>query len=60
MPRAASLAAAIKQKTGVEPSLVAGRGGIFQVRVDGRLIWDKFQTHRFPEHAEILALLGVP
>jgi selT/selW/selH-like putative selenoprotein len=41
----------------VDPVLVAGRGGIFQVRADGKLLWDKFETHRFPQHEEILAQL---
>ncbi len=41
----------------MDASLVPGKAGIFQVRVDGRLIWDKFETHRFPEHDEILSQL---
>jgi len=33
--------------------LVKGSGGIFDVEVDGRLVFSKHETGRFPEHAEI-------
>jgi selenoprotein W-related protein len=39
---------------GVESELVKGSGGIFDVEVDGQLIFSKHETNRFPEHAEIL------
>jgi selT/selW/selH-like putative selenoprotein len=34
---------------------VPGKSGEFTVLVDGRTLWDKYQTGRFPEHDEILA-----
>jgi selT/selW/selH-like putative selenoprotein len=37
--------------------LVAGDRGQFDVEVDGRLIFSKWETHRFPEEPEILAAL---
>jgi selenoprotein W-related protein len=55
---AASLAAAIKKACGVEAQLVEGAGGIFDVKVDGRLIFSKHETGRFPEDAEILERLA--
>jgi selenoprotein W-related protein len=38
--------------------LIAGRGGIFDVEVDGKLIFSKHEVGRFPEDAEILEKLG--
>jgi selenoprotein W-related protein len=37
---------------------VEGGGGIFDVRVDGQLIYSKHQTGRFPEDQEILTALA--
>ena len=34
--------------------LIRGGGGIFNVEVDGKLIFSKQQTGRFPEEQEIL------
>jgi selT/selW/selH-like putative selenoprotein len=36
---------------------VRGGGGEFEVSVDGRLVYSKKQSGRFPEHEEVLALL---
>jgi selT/selW/selH-like putative selenoprotein len=47
------LAAELQRKYGVEPQLVAGSGGIFEVYVDGTQIWSKIDSGRFPEHQEI-------
>jgi len=38
-------------------TLVAGGNGIFDVRVDGVLLFSKYETHRFPEPGEVTALL---
>jgi selenoprotein W-related protein len=48
----------IKAQTGIEAELVKGGGGIFDVVVDGRLIYSKHETGRFPDHAEILSQLS--
>lgn len=48
------MAAEIKKQTGVEPELIAGGGGIFDVKVDGKLIYSKHETGRFPEHDEVI------
>lgn len=37
--------------TGIE--LVPGSGGVFEVKVDGKLRYSKRQTGRFPTDAEI-------
>ncbi|REJ70962.1 MAG: SelT/SelW/SelH family protein [Planctomycetota bacterium] len=51
------MADAIRDDKGVEAELIPGGGGIFDVEVDGRRVYSKFQTGRFPEHEEILAQL---
>jgi selenoprotein W-related protein len=51
------LAAEIEKVAGVTPKLIKGEGGVFEVVVDGRLIYSKKQTGRFPEHEEILSQL---
>ncbi len=38
--------------------LIGGGGGVFDVVVDGRLIYSKHQTGRFPEPGEIAGLIG--
>jgi selenoprotein W-related protein len=52
------LAAAIKQKFGVEVDLIKGSGGIFDVVVDSRCIYSKHETGRFPTNEEVLAKLA--
>ena len=39
-----------------EVELVKGVGGVFEITVDGRLVFSKKQLCRFPEDAEIDAL----
>jgi len=36
---------------------VPGSGGEFEVTVDGKLVYSKKQSGRFPDHAEVMALL---
>jgi selT/selW/selH-like putative selenoprotein len=36
---------------------VEGDNGQFDVEVDGRLVFSKWETHRFPEEDEILNAL---
>ncbi len=47
----------MKEATGVEPELIAGGNGIFDVMVDGKLLFSKDQTGRFPADEEILEKL---
>ncbi len=58
MPKAASLATAIEKELKVKPELIPGAGGVFDVQVDGRLIFSKHDQGRFPEHDEVLSLIG--
>ena len=63
MPRASSLAAAIKQALGVDADVIVGARGQFDVVANGELIFSKGREHRFPEPAEIigpLRALGKP
>ena len=50
--------AAIQAATETQAELVQGRGGAFDVVVDGRLIYSKHDTGRFPTNTEILNLLS--
>jgi selenoprotein W-related protein len=42
----------------VTPELIQGGGGIFDVIADGKLIYSKKETGRFPEHQEVLNKLA--
>jgi selT/selW/selH-like putative selenoprotein len=39
-------------------SLRRSRGGVFEIRVDGRLAYSKKATGRFPTNEEIVACLA--
>jgi selenoprotein W-related protein len=54
MPKAASLASAIRERFDVETEFIEGGGGIFDVRLNGNLVFSKHETGRFPEHEEVL------
>jgi selenoprotein W-related protein len=41
----------------VSARLIKGSGGVFDVKVDGRLVYSKFETGRFPEPGEVGGLL---
>jgi selT/selW/selH-like putative selenoprotein len=58
LPRASSLQAAIKKRFGFDAKLVGGHGGIFEVTLEGKVIYDKFKTFRFPEEQEVLDLIA--
>lgn len=47
----------MKKATGHEAELIKGRGGVFDVKVDGRPIFSKHSAGRFPDTREILAAL---
>ena len=52
------VSAEIKQATGIESTLVPGSGGIFDIKVDGSLIFSKHETARFPNQGEVAQLLS--
>ena len=48
------MAAEIKQALGVEPELVKGANGIFDVAADGELVFSRHRDNRFPGAQEII------
>ncbi|MFO0629889.1 MAG: Rdx family protein [Polyangiales bacterium] len=59
LPRAASLAATIREHTGADAVLEEGVGGVFEVIVDGRTVFSKQTEGRFPTESEILQTITV-
>ncbi len=51
------MADAIEDKFGVKPKLIKSDGGVFEVVVDGKKIFSKIETGRFPEHDEIFSAI---
>ncbi|TMQ62861.1 MAG: SelT/SelW/SelH family protein [Candidatus Eisenbacteria bacterium] len=51
------MAAELKQNFGAESTLVPGGGGVFDVSVDGKIIFSKKSVGRFPEPGEIVGML---
>jgi predicted Rdx family selenoprotein len=51
------LAAQIKQGLGIEPELVKGANGIFDVAADGAVLFSKTRDPRFPGADEIVQAL---
>ena len=47
----------IKASLGVETKLIAGSGGIFDVVVDGKTVYTKSKTGRFPNPGETVEIL---
>ncbi len=52
-PNAVSLADELQKDFGVEANLIAGSNGIFDVIVDGKRVFSKSQTGRFPNPGEV-------
>lgn len=44
----------LRQALGAEAKLVPGSNGIFDVIVDGKKVFSKFETGRFPEPGEVV------
>jgi selenoprotein W-related protein len=57
LPRAARLAAALEDGLGVEVSLVEGDDGIFDVAVDGQVVFSKQKHGDFIATPEIVELV---
>ncbi len=47
----------MKDALGVECKLRPSGGGVFEVRVDGSLVFSKKALERFPEDGEVLRLI---
>jgi selenoprotein W-related protein len=47
----------LERELGTRAELIKGAGGVFDVTVDGRPVYSKHQTGRFPDPAEVLAAI---
>jgi selenoprotein W-related protein len=47
----------MKKELGIDCELVASGGGVFEVSVDGKLIFSKKKLGRFPNDGEVVELL---
>ncbi len=57
-PRASSLGDEIFNKFDAEVKLIAGSGGVFEVVMDGDLLFSKKALSRFPDPGEIAGLIS--
>lgn len=55
--RAADVAAELQKQLGIGATLVPGKGGIFEVQVDGKVVAKKRLWH-FPDAKEIVAAVA--
>jgi selenoprotein W-related protein len=55
--RAKDAAAALRRHLALEPSVVPGKGGIFQVKVGERIVASRTKEH-FPDASEIVAAVA--
>jgi predicted Rdx family selenoprotein len=53
------VSAEITGKTGDKVELIGGGGGIFEIRRDGEVIWEKQHSGHFPEPGEAARLFDV-
>jgi selenoprotein W-related protein len=51
------LAARISEVSGIEPELIEGRNGVFDVVADDKLVFSKHQVGCFPDDEEVIKLL---
>ena len=47
----------MKAEFGVDAELIKGSHGIFDVKVDGKTVYSKDQTGRFPNEGEVTGLM---
>jgi len=48
----------LKKAFGIDARLTKGSGGVFDVVVDGKLVYSKRETGRFPEPGEVAQRIG--
>jgi selenoprotein W-related protein len=51
------LADAVESEFGVKADLIKSGGGVFEVEVDGDLVFSKKAQFRFPDNQEIIDIL---
>jgi len=47
----------LRAKYGAQVELVASSGGVFEISVEGKLLFSKKQLHRFPVEGELELLI---
>jgi selenoprotein W-related protein len=47
----------LRQELGASVELLASSGGVFEVVVDGKLLFSKKNLNRFPEEGEVFHLI---
>ena len=58
LPRASSLEAELKSKfPGIETKLISSGGGVFEIMLNGDLIFSKKAKGRFPDDGEVASLI---
>ena len=57
-PEADRVSAEIENAIGIKPEIVKSRGGVFDVKVDEKIIFSKSNVFRFPKPGEISELLN--
>ena len=59
LPQASSLEAELKQNfPNMEISLISSGGGVFEIVLDGKLIFSKKAINRFPEKGEVARIIN--
>ncbi len=56
-PKASSLEAELKSNFDADCELIAGSSGVFDVEVEGTLIYSKAKTGKFPDTDEVSNLI---
>jgi len=56
-PKAVSVADELKENFKIKAELIASGGGIFDVIADGKIIFSKSDTGRFPDEGEVSKLI---
>ena len=51
------MAARIEEALGIEASLIPEGRGVFDVAVDGCLVYSKYETGKFPDNDQLVGLL---
>ena len=60
LPRAASMASELLEKYGMDIkslTLIPSGGGVYEVEMDGKLIYSKKKTGKFPELKDVTSVL---
>ena len=54
LPRATSLVDKIKEKLNLSAELIKSGGGVYEITMNGELIYSKRRTGIFPEESEVI------